>query len=85
MGKIIIKKGSGMTMEADRDQLVTIDQMPDGIIFKFKMGIDLMYTHLQMPLQTKQQIIAASQSFENAVALEIDLHNYAKPVRAILN
>jgi len=80
---ITIKKGEKFILVVDRNEFISADQMPDGIIFKFKNGLSLMYTHMEMPLVVKEQITAAVDSFNNA-SLEIDLHNYVKPVKAIL-
>lgn len=83
MKKITIKKGPGITMNIDRDQLVSVDQTPDGLIFKLKLGIDILYTHMEMPLMIKEKIISSIDSFDNS-DLEVDLHNYIKPIKAIL-
>jgi len=83
MKKITIKKGPGITMNIDRDQLVSVDQTPDGLIFKLKMGIDIMYTHMDMPLIIKEKIISSINSFDKT-DLIVDLHNYNVPIKAIL-
>ncbi len=80
---ITIRKGEGFILTVNRDQLVSVDQTPDGLVFKFKNGLDLMCSHQQMPLQVKELITSTTMSFEKG-SLDIDLFNYVKPIKVIL-
>jgi len=80
---ITIKKGEGFELTVHRDQLINVDQTSDGIIFKFKHGLDLMCTHQQMPLTVKNLIIHSTQTFEKG-SITIDLFDYVKPVKITL-
>ena len=84
MSKITITKGQGITLNFDRDQLISVDQTPDGLIFKLQQGIDIMYSHHLMNLQVKNQIISAVNSFDKA-DVSVDLHNYVKPVKIVVH
>lgn len=76
--KIRIKKGS-IQLEADRKQLIIIDETSDGVSFHFKPDIRLNFNDIHMPNDCKIKIRSTDLTFENA-DLEFDLDNYKVPV-----
>jgi len=76
--KITIKKGE-MEFICNRDELVEVDQSPDGMMFTFKWGITMHYTDQYMQLEVKEKIKQAVNLLAGGNVL-IDLNNYAKPV-----
>jgi len=75
--QITIKRGK-IVIVCDRDELVEVDQSPDGMMFTFKWGITTHYTDQYMPLETKEKIKQAINLLVGGNVL-IDLNNYNKP------
>jgi len=75
---ITIKKGE-MKFTCNRDELIEVDQSPDGMMFSFKWGINMHYTDQYMALETKEQIKQAVNLLSGGNVI-IDLNNYRKPV-----
>jgi len=75
---ITIKKGK-MIFTCNRDELVEVDQSPDGMMFSFKWGMILNYTDQYMPLEIKEKIKQAINLLVGGNVV-VDLNNYIKPV-----
>lgn len=78
MNEIVIKR-KGIVVMLNRDNLVEVQTTHDGVVFNFKHGLYLAYIDTYMPLQTKQMIKNATDSY-NAKKLVVDLDNYKTPV-----
>lgn len=76
--KITIKRGK-MVFTCNRDELVEVDQSPDGMMFSFKWGIVVHYTDQYMTLEIKERIKQAINLLTGGNVL-VDLNNYNKPV-----
>ncbi len=78
MAEIVIKKGS-MTLTIDRNDLIQVEETPDGLSFTFKNKFHLLYTEPYMPAATKNIIKNTSNSYEGK-KLVFDLDNKRHPV-----
>jgi len=75
---ITIKKGN-IVIRCNRDELVEVDQSPDGMMFTFKWGMTSHYTDQYMPIEIKEQIKQAINLLIGGNVV-VDLNNYIKPV-----
>ena len=75
---ITIKKGK-IVITCDRDELVEVDQSPDGMMFTFKWGMTNHYTDQYMPIEVKEKIKQAINLLIGGNVV-VDLNNYMKPV-----
>lgn len=72
MAEITIKAG-GVKVEAGRNDLVSVDETPDGVSFQFKGGLHVMYTNPYMPSSAKQIVKnTADQIKEKKLIFELD-------------
>ncbi len=78
MNKALIKKGS-MELSLDRSDFIGVDQTPDGVVFNFKLGIQLHVVDVQMPIYTKDLMKNTSDSFSGG-NLIFNLTDYNRPV-----
>jgi phosphoribosylformylglycinamidine (FGAM) synthase-like amidotransferase family enzyme len=76
---VVIKKGGMELIKTDRSNLITAEPSPDGVVFTFKNGFQVMYSDSYMPIHTKDMARNASNSFPTA-NLIFDMANYAHPV-----
>jgi len=80
MDNVSIKKGN-INISCGRDDLIQVDQSPDGMIFNFKGGISFSYIDQYMPIEVKQQIKGAIDHMSGNV--QIDLNNYRTPAKIV--
>jgi hypothetical protein len=78
MTNIIIKKGS-MELKMDRDDLIEVQETPDGMSFSFKNKFQLLYTDTYMDAGRKQIIKNSSNSYDGK-KLVFDFDNKRHPV-----
>jgi hypothetical protein len=78
MAEIVIKKGS-MKLTIDRNELVQVEETPDGLSFSFKNKFQLLYTDPFMPISTKSILKNTSDSYEGK-KLIFDFDNQRYPV-----
>ena len=78
MPEIIIKKGS-MELKIDRNEVVDVEETPDGVSFTFKNKFQLLYNDAYMPIATKNVIKNSSNSYEDK-KLVFDFDNKRHPV-----
>lgn len=78
MANIVIKKGS-MNLEIDRNELVQVEETPDGLAFDFKNGFQLLYNDQYMEASRKNIIKNTSNSYEGK-KLVFDFDNKRHPV-----
>lgn len=77
MANITIKKG-GVTVSASDEDLVEVNETPDGVTFSFKGGLLLQYIDTYMPSGNKQVIKNTADRFTGK-SLVFDLDNPRKP------
>lgn len=78
MADIIIKQGK-LSLTVDRNELVQIDETPDGIVFQFKNGLSVMKIDQYMPSSVKQLMKNASDNYPGK-KLIYELDNPRRPV-----
>jgi len=78
MAEIIIKKGS-MNLTIDRNDVVTVEETPDGLSFTFKNKFQLLFNDSYMPAGTKNVITNSSNSYDGK-KLVFDFDNKRHPV-----
>lgn len=78
-GKVIIKNGEGFRIEVSKNNLVEIDQSPDGLVFKFKDQSFYQHTDTSMPIEVKEHLKQTDLMFESGTIV-IDLANKRQPV-----
>jgi hypothetical protein len=78
MPNIIIKKGN-FKLEVDRNQLVQLEETPDGVSFTFKNKFQLLYNDQQMPAAVKNIMKNTSDTYEGK-KLVFDFDNQRHPV-----
>lgn len=72
MAEITLKAGN-VKVEASRNDLVSVDETPDGVSFQFKGGLQVMYTNPYMPTSAKQIVKnTADQIKEKKLIFELD-------------
>lgn len=72
MAEITLKAGN-VKVEANRSDLVSVDETPDGVSFQFKGGLQVMYTNPYMPTSAKQIVKnTADQIKEKKLIFELD-------------
>jgi hypothetical protein len=72
MAEITLKAGN-VKVEAGRNDLVSVDETPDGVSFQFKGGLQVMYTNPYMPTSAKQIVKnTADQIKEKKLIFELD-------------
>lgn len=79
MSKISIKKKQ-FEVNVDRTELISVSETPDGVVFDFKGGIQLLCSDQDMQSSTKNLIKNSVDSFTVGNLL-IELDNYKTPVR----
>ncbi len=79
MSEITIKKGS-VVVTCKRSDLMEVSETHDGIVFKFKDGIDLYQIDHHMPVHVKQIMSNSAVSFDKG-KLIFDLNNYQIPIK----
>ena len=78
MAEITIKVGN-VKLEAGRNDLVSVDETPDGVSFMFKGGLQVLYMNPHMPSGVKQSVkTTADQIKEKKLVFELD--NTRRPV-----
>jgi len=77
MSKVLIKKGT-IEVRSNRSDLVEIEPTPDGAVFKFKQGILLHITDVNMPIHTKDLMRNTHNGFSKG-KLVFELDNYDRP------
>ena len=77
MADITIKKG-GVEVTAGKDDLVEVNETPDGVTFTFKGGFMIHYVDTYMPSGNKQIIKNTADRFMGK-KLIFDLDNPRKP------
>lgn len=75
---VTIKKGN-LKLTVGRDDIVVINETPDGVVFEFREGLQLLNTDVSMPMDTKQRLKLNIDTMTKGNA-EIDLLNYLNPV-----
>jgi hypothetical protein len=78
MPNIEIKKGS-MNLTIDRNELVQVEETPDGLSFSFKNNFQLLYNDAYMQPGVKNIIKNTSDSYEGK-KLVFDFDNKRHPV-----
>jgi hypothetical protein len=78
MPNIEIKKGT-FNLSVDRNDLIEVQETPDGISFSFKGGLVLMYNDAYMEIAAKNIMKNTSNSYEGK-KLVFDLNNKRHPV-----
>ena len=72
MAEITLKAGN-VKVEASRNDLVSVDETPDGVSFQFKGGLQVLYTNPYMPTSAKQIVKnTADQIKEQKLIFELD-------------
>lgn len=72
MAEITIKAGN-VKVEAQRSDLISVDETPDGVVFAFKGGFQIQYINPYMPSSAKQIVKnTADQIKENRLIFELD-------------
>lgn len=72
MAEITLKAGN-VKVEASRNDLVSVDETPDGVSFQFKGGLQVLYTNPYMPTGAKQIVKnTADQIKEKKLIFELD-------------
>jgi len=72
MSEITVKVGK-VVLEANRSDLVSVDETPDGVSFVFKGGLHVLYTDPYMPSSAKQIVkTTADQIKERKLIFELD-------------
>ena len=79
MSEITIKRGT-VTLKAERKDLLEVTETHDGVVFKFKGGLDLYQIDHHMPSSVKQLMSNSAASFEKG-ELIFELDNYKTPIR----
>jgi hypothetical protein len=79
--KIKIKHGNTL-IEADRLDLINVDQTYDGVVFSFKNGLQFQYVNNDMELRVKELIISSTNIPKGNI--EIDLNNHRNPTKVTL-
>lgn len=78
MSEITIKAGN-VKIEANRNDLISVDETSDGIAFSFKGGFHIHYINNYMLSSTKQHIKNTADQITNKKIL-FDLNNMKRPV-----
>jgi len=72
MAEITLKAGN-VKVEAERKDLLSVDETPDGVSFNFKGGMQILYTNPYMPSSAKQIVKStADQIKEKKLIFELD-------------
>ncbi len=75
---VSIKKGT-FVINCMRDDLIGINESPDGVVFNFKGNLILQFNDMYMPRDMKARIRTADSSF-TVGSLSFDLDKYETPV-----
>ena len=78
MAEMIIKKGS-MNLTIDRNDLIQVEETPDGMSFTFKNKFQLILTEPYMPIATKNIIRNSSNTYDGK-KMVFDFDNKRHPV-----
>ena len=78
MADIIVKKGS-LELKVDRNDLIDLDETPDGVNFSFKGGLILMVNDQFMDASVKNVMKNSSNSYPGK-KLVFDFDNKRHPV-----
>jgi hypothetical protein len=79
MSKIIIKR-QNFEVSVDRTELVSVAETPDGVVFDFKGGLQLLQYDQNMTSATKNLIKNSVDNFTVGNLL-IELDNFKTPVK----
>jgi len=72
MAEITVKAGN-VKIEASRADLVSVDETPEGVVFAFKGGLQVMYTNPYMPSSAKQIVKNTADAIkEKKLIFELD-------------
>jgi len=75
---VTIQRGL-VNFTVDRSELISSDETPDGITFKFKGGIIFSIEDQYMPSSIKQRVCVADVSFKKGNLL-FNMNDYINPV-----
>lgn len=72
MSEITIKAGN-VKVEAARSDILEVNETPDGVVFAFKGGLQVMFTDPYMPSSAKQIVKSAADTIkEKKLIFELD-------------
>ncbi len=75
---LTVKRGA-LEFKIDRDEIISVDETPDGISMKFKGNVLVVIDDMHMPQNVKQRVAGADIGFKKGNLL-FDLNNYQNPV-----
>jgi hypothetical protein len=78
MSEITVKVGN-VSLTASNNDLVSVDETPDGVSFSFKGGLQLLFTDPYMPSSAKQIIKNTADNMSGKLVFELD--NAKRPAR----